>query len=343
VDGFLNLYKPAGWTSHDCVAKVRRILRQKKVGHGGTLDPMATGVLPIALGRATRLLQYLPEDKTYRATVRFGLRTTTDDVEGEIITSQIASQLTETDVIAPLTQFIGKIEQIPPQYSAIQVNGQRLYDLARSGVTINVPKRIVQINQLDATDWRSGDHPELDLTVACGAGTYIRSIARDLGEHVGTGATLAKLERTHSCGLDRVTSLTLDDLMAQVDAGTFTPIAPAVALADLTAIALPPELARRWQLGQKLDRAELPPETLNQPSLTQIPNLDQGAETEFNKLGNEPENEPGNEPEQALDRAASDGQIVQITTDQQEFLGVGVLTLDRLAPKMVYVPPISNQ
>jgi tRNA pseudouridine55 synthase len=114
ISGFLNLDKPQGWTSHDCVAKVRRLLRQKKVGHGGTLDPAASGVLPIALGRATRLLQFLAANKAYRAVIRFGVTTTTDDLEGDVITTQAATTLTEAIAIAPLAQFVGTIDQVPP-------------------------------------------------------------------------------------------------------------------------------------------------------------------------------------------------------------------------------------
>ena len=138
--GFLNLNKPAGWTSHDCVAKVRRLLNIKRVGHGGTLDPAATGVLPIAVGKATRLLQFLPEEKEYHARVRLGVKTTTDDLEGTIITAQEASQLTLDDIKPILSQFEGKIEQIPPAYSAIQLGGKRLYELARAGEQVEVPR-----------------------------------------------------------------------------------------------------------------------------------------------------------------------------------------------------------
>ncbi len=260
MDGFLNLYKPSGWTSHDCVAKVRRILGQKKVGHGGTLDPMATGVLPIALGRATRLIQYLPGDKAYTATVRFGLTTTTDDIEGETVTTRSTATLTRDAAIAAISPFLGTIEQIPPKYSAIQVDGQRLYDLARSGVDVDVPVRTVTVTAIEVGDWRDGDQPELDLTIACGAGTYIRAISRDLGEAVGTGATLSKLERIRSSGLDLDSSVTLEELAALMQSDTFTPISPNLALAGLPMIAIEGETAQRWRLGQTvvIDPAMLP-------------------------------------------------------------------------------------
>ncbi|TAF55912.1 MAG: tRNA pseudouridine(55) synthase TruB [Oscillatoriales cyanobacterium] len=316
MDGFLNLYKSRDWTSHDCVAKVRRILQQKKVGHGGTLDPMATGVLPIALGRATRLIQYLPGDKAYTATVRFGLTTTTDDIEGEILTTRSASTLTRDAAIAAIPAFLGTIQQIPPKYSAIQIDGKRLYDLARSGIEVDVPVRTVTVTAIDVGAWRDGDQPELDLTIACGAGTYIRSIARDLGEAVGTGATLAKLERIRSSGLDLSSSVSLDDLATFTATDAFTPIAPQVALAGLPKITIDGDIAQRWRLGQTVT-IDLPlsPDTAPTP--------------------------PNPETSQAT---GSHDQIVWVADVADTFLGIGrVLRSEgsqetRLAPKMVYRP-----
>jgi tRNA pseudouridine55 synthase len=252
VQGFLNLNKPFGWTSHDCVARVRKLLRLKRVGHAGTLDPAATGVLPIALGKATRLLQYLPGDKAYKATIRFGVNTTTDDLQGEIIASQPGADLNLAQVKTALSQFQGKIEQIPPIYSAIQVEGKRLYDLARQGETVEVPVRTVEIFSTEILDWREGDFPELDVAIACGSGTYIRAIARDLGAVLNTGGTLAALTRTHSSGFDLNHSLTVTDLEAQLQAGTFQPTLPDVALQHLPTVTLPANLAQKWCQGQKI-------------------------------------------------------------------------------------------
>ncbi|MFQ3617951.1 MAG: tRNA pseudouridine(55) synthase TruB [Cyanobacteriota bacterium] len=252
MDGFLNLHKPAGLTSHDCVAQVRRSLKMKRVGHGGTLDPAATGVLPIALGRATRLLQFLRQDKAYRAIARFGLTTTTDDLEGDILTQTPAAHLTRDQVEALLPKFLGTIQQVPPAYSAIQVGGQRLYDLARAGVAVDVPVRTVEVYQIKLLAWRPGDCPEAELAIACGAGTYIRSIARDLGSLLGTGGTLANLIRTQSHGFDLADSLTLEDLAAQAEAGIFEPIPAAIALAHLPALKLAQPDARRWAQGQPI-------------------------------------------------------------------------------------------
>jgi tRNA pseudouridine55 synthase len=252
VQGFLNLNKPFDWTSHDCVARVRKLLRLKRVGHAGTLDPAATGVLPIALGKATRLLQYLPENKAYKATIRLGVRTTTDDLQGEIITSQPCTGLSFAEIKTALSQFEGKIEQIPPNYSAIHLDGKRLYDLARRGETVEVPARTVEIFQIEILDWREGDFPELDVAIACGTGTYIRAIARDLGVVLATGGTLAALTRTNSSGFQLTDSLTLTDLEAQLQAGTFQPSAPDAALQHLPSVTLPATSAQKWCQGQRI-------------------------------------------------------------------------------------------
>lgn len=252
INGFINLYKPADWTSHDCVAKLRRLLNTKKIGHGGTLDPKATGVLPVAVGKATKLLQYLPADKAYQAVVRFGTTTTTDDLEGEIIASQSTIALERETVAAALSQFIGAIAQVPPIYSAIQVEGKRLYHLARQGKSVEVPARPVTIHQIQIDHWQAGEQAEMTLDIHCGPGTYIRSLARDLGEAVGTGATLASLLRSRSGGFDIAQSMTLEALEQALQAGRFEPIAAGEAVQHLPAIALPVDLARRWCMGQKL-------------------------------------------------------------------------------------------
>jgi tRNA pseudouridine55 synthase len=252
VQGFLNLNKPAGFTSHDCVARVRRLLRLKRVGHGGTLDPAVTGVLPIAVGKATRLLQFLRQDKAYRGTIRLGIRTTTDDLEGEIIEENPVTNLSLDAVKAALEQFQGIIQQVPPSYSAIQVQGKRLYDLARAGETIDVPARTVEVYKIEILDWRLGDFPEVDVAIACGSGTYIRAIARDLGTILNTGGVLASLTRTASCGFAIADSLTFEELEQQLQQGIFHPIPPVNALSHLASVTLPAAEAKRWCQGQKI-------------------------------------------------------------------------------------------
>ncbi len=257
MDGFLNLNKPLGLTSHDCVARVRRLLRIKRVGHAGTLDPAATGVLPIAVGRATRLLQFLPTDKAYRAVVRFGVQTDTDDLDGEVLRQQPAPTLTLEAVEAALPQFVGAIQQVPPRYSAIQVGGKRLYELARAGLVVDVPIRTVMIHQIEVQGWRSGEFPEMDVAIACGSGTYIRAIARDLGDMLGTGATLAALERTASSGFTLAHSHTLEALETLTQEDALHLIQPQAVLAHLEALTLSAHLAERWCQGQRLPVVEI--------------------------------------------------------------------------------------
>lgn len=250
MQGFINLFKEANFTSHDCVAKLRGLLRLKRIGHGGTLDPAATGVLPIALGKATRLLQYLHPDKAYRATFRLGVVTATDDLEGEIISQAPGVKVSLEEVTEALKQFTGKLSQIPPKYSAIQVQGKRLYDLARRGETIEVPPRNVEVYKLEILDYRSGDYPEIDVLIDCSTGTYIRAIARDLGTALATGGTLANLIRTQSAGLSLLDSLTFDELMEQLQQGAFKAIAPTAVLQHLPRVTLIPPLAQKWCQGQ---------------------------------------------------------------------------------------------
>ncbi len=250
--GFIPLNKPSGFTSHDCVAKVRRLLRMKKVGHGGTLDPAATGVLPIAVGKATRLLPFLPENKAYQATIRFGVQTTTDDLQGEVIKRQSASDLSIEGIKPLLSQFLGEIEQIPPMYSAIQKDGKRLYELARKGETVEVPVRRIRVDKIDILDWYGGEFPELIVNIECGPGTYIRAIARDIGEKLGVGGTLAALTRTESCGMILSETATLEELEKQIDQGTFSLIKPELCLKHLPKTTLSLEEGKRWCQGQKI-------------------------------------------------------------------------------------------
>ncbi|QDZ40495.1 tRNA pseudouridine(55) synthase TruB [Euhalothece natronophila Z-M001] len=250
--GFLNLDKPLGFTSHDCVAKFRRVAKIKRVGHGGTLDPAATGVLPLAVGKATRLLQFLPDSKAYEATIRFGWRTSSDDLEGEILEKNVASHLTLDQIKPHLAQFVGKISQIPPVYSAIQKEGRRLYELARQGKTIEVPPREVKIDKIEILNWQDGEFPELTLYIQCRSGTYIRSIARDLGDIIGTGGTLAQLRRTESSGFSLENSFSLTMIEEHLKVGTLTLFPLDYPLQHLEGITLSQEEAKRWCQGQLL-------------------------------------------------------------------------------------------
>lgn len=256
--GFIALNKPSEITSHDCVARVRKILKLSKVGHGGTLDPLATGVLPIAVGKATRLLQFLPENKTYRALIRLGVQTTTDDLQGEVVKSQSASILTLEQVEPLLHQFIGTIQQTPPIYSAIQRDGKRLYSLARQGKTVDIPAKKVYIEQINIVGWYTGEFPELEVDIVCGPGTYIRAIARDLGTMLNLGGTLARLTRTESCGMKLSESITLGELKTEIEQGNFSLISLNIALQHLKKILLSETDGKRWLQGQKIVQDLLP-------------------------------------------------------------------------------------
>jgi tRNA pseudouridine55 synthase len=209
IDGIFNIDKPVGITSHDVVARVRRLAGQKRVGHTGTLDPAASGVLPIVLGQATRVAEYLSESgKAYRATVRFGVVTDTYDAEGQVI-REAPVALTREQIAALLPDFLGEQLQRPPIYSALKRDGQRLYALARAGQSVTVELRPISITGLEIVDWTP---PDLTLDIECSKGTYIRSLAFDLGERLGPGAHLAALIRTRSGPFTLATSVTLDAL-----------------------------------------------------------------------------------------------------------------------------------
>ena len=200
MDGILVALKPAGPTSHDIVALVRRLAATKRVGHGGTLDPFASGVLPLFLGRATRVVEYhLGDRKGYRATVCFGATSTTDDLEGELTPADAAAPDRLT-VEKALGRLRGPISQRPPVYSAIKVAGRRAYAMARAGESVELASRDVTIHRLDLVEWdgTDPDRPIGVLEVECSAGTYIRALARDLGELVASGAYLGALSRTSS-------------------------------------------------------------------------------------------------------------------------------------------------
>ena len=211
VHGFLNLYKPAGIASMEAVRRVKRITGQrKKVGHAGTLDPLAEGVLPICFGQATRLMeQVVAGRKRYRMTVRLGATSTTYDAEGDITEIASPAALTRSDIASALVKFVGRIEQVPPMYSAIKVDGRRLYELARAGKNIERAPRQVEVHTIRIEDI---DLPYLRLTVDCGRGTYLRSIAHDLGDTLGVGGYVWELSRL-SCGQFKAESgVTLETL-----------------------------------------------------------------------------------------------------------------------------------
>ncbi len=257
MDGVLVVAKPVGPTSHDVVGLVRRLTATKRVGHGGTLDPFASGVLPVFLGTATRLVEYhLGDRKRYRATVCFGAASTTDDLEGAL-TPVTTPAPTREAVLAACERFLGQIGQRPPAYSAIKVAGRRAYALARAGESVELATRTVTIHAIDLVTWddATAGEPVAIVDVDCSAGTYIRSLARDLGEAVGSAAYLGALTRTASgpFTLDQTTSL--DDLRAAAEAGPDRAAAllqPIDAGLDLPTIVVPPAAIPAITRGQPI-------------------------------------------------------------------------------------------
>jgi tRNA pseudouridine55 synthase len=219
-DGFLVVDKAPGMTSHDVVAIGRRALNTRKVGHSGTLDPMATGVLVLGFNNGTRLLQYITDgDKSYTATIVLGASTTTDDHEGEIISTADASNVSDEDIKRILASMVGEIMQRPTNVSAIKVDGKRAYDRARSGEEFELPARKVTISQLDILAIRHKEAATMvDIAVTCSAGTYIRAIARDLGAELGVGGHLNVLRRTRVAGFTLENAIGID----QLKGGKFT-------------------------------------------------------------------------------------------------------------------------
>ena len=214
LDGILVVAKPAGPTSHDIVALVRRLAATKRVGHGGTLDPFASGVLPVFLGHATRVVEYhLGDRKAYRATVCFGASSITDDLEGELTPAAGPAPSRET-IEKALPGLTGTISQRPPAYSAIKVGGRRAYAMARAGETVELAERTVTIHGLDLVSWdgEDADRPIAVIDVACSAGTYVRALARDLGERVGSAAYLGALTRVASGPFTVDGAVSLDDV-----------------------------------------------------------------------------------------------------------------------------------
>ena len=217
MDGFLVVDKAPAMTSHDVVAVARKALGTRKVGHAGTLDPMATGVLVLGFGNGTRLLQYITDgDKSYLATVVLGAATITDDQEGEIVSEADASKTTDEEIRSGLSKMVGEIQQRPSSVSAVKVAGERAYDRVRAGEVFELAARTITISSLEVLDIRrTGARIEIDIDVTCSAGTFIRAIARDLGSELAVGGHLSALRRTRVAGFAIDQAITFDALKAQ--------------------------------------------------------------------------------------------------------------------------------
>ena len=214
MNGILNLNKPAGYTSFDCVAVLRKLTGEKKIGHTGTLDPQATGVLPVCIGKATRLLEFMDSaPKTYVCGCTLGLETDTQDIWGSVLYDRRpeTASVTRENVEKALRSFEGEIEQKPPVFSAIKVNGKKLYEYAREGRDVEIPVRKVTVHSIRILDW-NGPEETFTFEVVCSRGTYVRSICHDLGQMLGCGACMSSLVRTQTCGYSIENAVSMDDL-----------------------------------------------------------------------------------------------------------------------------------
>ncbi len=243
INGIVNIYKEKGYTSHDVVAVLRKVVGQKKIGHTGTLDPDATGVLPVCLGRATKVCELLTDhDKTYEALLLLGKTTDTQDISGEVLEERDPGDLTEEEVRSCIESFIGEYDQIPPMYSALKVNGKKLYELAREGKTVERKSRRVQIHGIRILEMNL---PHVRMEVDCSKGTYIRTLCHDIGEKLQVGGCMEELERTKVGRFLKEDAVTLDEVRQKMEQGEgaelFTPLdqifaeLPAVTVTDAKA------------------------------------------------------------------------------------------------------------
>lgn len=243
INGIVNIYKEKGYTSHDVVAVLRKVVGQKKIGHTGTLDPDATGVLPVCLGRATKVCELLTDhDKTYEALLLLGKMTDTQDISGEVLEERDPGDLTEEEVRSCIESFIGEYDQIPPMYSALKVNGKKLYELAREGKTVERKSRKVQIHGIRILEMNL---PHVRMKVDCSKGTYIRTLCHDIGEKLQVGGCMEELERTKVGRFLKEDAVTLDEVRQKMEQGEgaelFTPLdqifaeLPAVTVTDAKA------------------------------------------------------------------------------------------------------------
>ncbi len=302
LDGVLVLHKDGGMTSNDALQQAKRLFFAAKAGHTGALDPLATGVLPLCFGEATKFSQYLLDaDKRYHSTFRLGVSTETGDADGEVRSTTSAASVTEIQVAEALDNFRGEIKQIPSMYSALKHQGQPLYKLARQGIVVEREPRSVTVYELNLLGFRSAeslgqDYAEVDVDVFCSKGTYIRSIAEDLGEALGCGAHVTVLHRTVAGPFDESRSVSLDDLRDERGEGLAEQLAHHLLAIDapvpqLASLILPDESSYYFKLGNPVMDAQ-------------------------------------------VYRVGDEGDIVRVFDSQERFLGVGELTDDgQVAPK----------
>ena len=258
MNGIINLKKEAGMTSHDAVFKLRKILGTKKIGHGGTLDPDVVGVLPIAVGKATRMVEFMQDEgKVYEGEITLGYSTTTEDASGEVVAeTPVLSPLDEKLVDEAIASLTGPITQIPPMYSAVKVNGRKLYEYARAGQEVERPERQVIIYSFERTSPICYEDKLARFTfrVKCSKGTYIRTLSVDLGKKLGYAAHMSHLTRTSAAGLQLEDSLTLEEIAEKVEAGQLDFLHPLeIGTGDLVKVYLTPEQAEEVRFGRFIE------------------------------------------------------------------------------------------
>ena len=252
-DGFIVINKEKGCTSHDCVKQIRKLLGIKKVGHTGTLDPQVTGTLPIAVGNATRFIQYLPKGKTYIGQIQLGIKTKTDDMQGEIINKKDWPILSHHQLDQYLNNFRGIIQQVPPKVSSIHVNGERAYKKAFKNEEFKLQPREVEIEELVLEKWDQVNGI-LEINISCSSGTYIRSIARDLGDILDSGGCLLNLKRISACGFHEKNSIKISDLDNFKDKKTTYIIPTIFALEHISTLTLTnQEEINYWETGRLIN------------------------------------------------------------------------------------------
>lgn len=304
VDGVLVLNKPAGLTSNQALQRAKRLLFAAKAGHTGSLDPLATGVLPLCFGEATKFSQFLLDaDKRYESTFCLGVKTATGDAEGEVLAEQAAAHLRREQVEAALADFRGDILQMPPMYSALKQQGQPLYRLARQGLEVEREARPVTLYALTLLDFRPGERAEVDVAVHCSKGTYIRSLAEDLGEKLGCGGHVSRLHRTAAGPFTEAACVTLQALEAERGEG----------------------------LAEQLDHHLLP---VDSPVASLAPLTLPEASSHYFRQGN-PVMDAG------VYRAGREGDMVRVFCETGRFLGLGALEEGCVAPRRLIANPPS--
>ncbi|UTF59377.1 tRNA pseudouridine(55) synthase TruB [Gilvimarinus sp. DA14] len=305
IDGVLLLDKPLGMSSNHALQRAKRLFFAAKAGHTGSLDPLATGVLPVCFGEATKFSQFLLDaDKTYEATFVLGEKTSTGDAEGEVLEDIDASELSEAQVASAMTRFMGEIDQVPPMYSALKQNGQPLYKLARQGIEVEREARQVEILEYNLLAFRPGQRAELDVEVHCSKGTYIRSLAEDLGEALEVGGHVSALRRTFTGGFEIEQCITLDELSDERGEGR----------------------------AETLDHHLLPVDT----PVDHLPKITLPADSaHYFRLGN-----PVMDAQ--VYRTGEEGDMVRVFCESGQFLGVATLDEGRVAPKRLLASATSE-